>query len=148
MFVTTKRLHQHAPTSASAFARQLHPLCFVCSPLNERGMQVDFICLPDGGVQAKVTCLPEYQGYAGLMHGGLMSSLLDAAMTHCLLSQGIYALTAKLEVRYLQPVSVPSELLVRAFLKYSRCPLYELEAVLLHNGMTVANAKAKFIRKS
>lgn len=38
--------------------------------------------------------------YIDLLHGGIASTLLDAAMTHCLLSKGIEALTAELNVRF------------------------------------------------
>jgi acyl-coenzyme A thioesterase PaaI-like protein len=41
--------------------------------------------------------------YTGLLHGGMTSTLLDAAMTHCLFMQGVQALTAELTVDSFHP---------------------------------------------
>jgi uncharacterized protein (TIGR00369 family) len=58
---------------------------------------------PDGSC-ADYTADHRHQGYTGLLHGGMTSTLLDAAMTHCLFMQGVQALTAELTVRFISPV--------------------------------------------
>lgn len=134
-------------SKVESFLRQEHPRCFVCGTENSRGMQVKFIHLPDGSVEADACCLTEYQGYKGIMHGGLISSLLDEAMTQCMLARKTPALTAKLEVRYVHTVAIDSRLKVHARLVHSRPPLHELEAVVIKNGVVAARAKAMFYEK-
>lgn len=46
------------------------------------------------------------QGYSGMVHGGVIATLLDSAMTHCLLKKGIFALTGRLSIRYSSPIRV------------------------------------------
>jgi uncharacterized protein (TIGR00369 family) len=55
---------------------------------------------------------PDHQGYDGVVHGGILAALLDDAMANCLWLRGIAAVTAKMALRYRQPVRVGSRLLV------------------------------------
>ncbi len=98
------------------------------------------------GVKASLKLKPEWQGYSGALHGGMIATLLDAAMTHCLFHQGIEAMTADLQVRYLAPVPCPGRIEVSARLSGQRRLIYELDAELRVGGMVKARAKAKFMR--
>lgn len=78
-----------------------HNHCFVCSEENIKGLQVDF--KPQGNKVAGVfTPTKDHQSYEGITHGGVLSSLLDAAMNRAILEKGYIAQTGKLEVRFLQ----------------------------------------------
>jgi len=90
---------------------------------------------PDGSVCADYTADYRHQGYTGLLHGGMTSTLLDAAMTHCLFMQGVQALTAELTVRFISPVCTGDKLMVCA----------RLLAWLTKGPQKVARATAKFI---
>lgn len=88
-------------------------MCFACGPANPAGLRLAFSF--DG--EEYVTCLAvaaHHQGWAGLMHGGLLATVLDEAMARLLWEKGINAITGKLEVRYRQPVRVGEDLQVRA----------------------------------
>ncbi|WJV56093.1 PaaI family thioesterase [Prodigiosinella aquatilis] len=97
----------------------------------------------------------QHQGYSGLLHGGITSTLLDAAMTHCLFMQGITALTAELTVRFMAPIRVSQALTVCARLLGQRRSIYQLEAWLVSGlhiagqniaaNQRLARASAKFI---
>jgi len=41
----------------------------------------------DGRRVRRVDCLPTYQGYAGVLHGGVISTLMDEVMAHAVLSR-------------------------------------------------------------
>jgi acyl-coenzyme A thioesterase PaaI-like protein len=58
--------------------QRAHPNCVVCGSSNEFGLQVEFETLEDGSVQATFGCDEKYEGYGGVLHGGVISSLLDA----------------------------------------------------------------------
>ncbi|WP_282597464.1 ferritin-like domain-containing protein [Dickeya oryzae] len=81
---------------------------------------------PDGSVCADYTADHRHQGYTGLLHGGMTSTLLDAAMTHCLFMQGVQALTAELTVRFISPVCTGDKLMVCARLLGQRRGIYLL----------------------
>ncbi len=91
---------------------------------------------PDGShsVAASFRPRPEWQGYAGILHGGMISTLLDAAMTHCLFHHEVEAMTASLKVRFLEPAPCAGLLDLRATLSDRRRHVYLL-----------ARAEARFI---
>ena len=88
----------------------------------------------------------QWQGYSGLLHGGMICTLLDAAMTHCLFHHGIEAMTASLKVRFLEPVPCSGTLEIKATLGDQRRHVYLLNAELASSGHCLARAEARFIR--
>ena len=70
---------------------QSHANCVACSDgvQNPHSLQLKFTPSADNKVTAYYRVDEKHQGYTNLLHGGIASTLLDAAMTHCLLSQGI-----------------------------------------------------------
>ena len=86
-----------------------------------------------------------HQGYDGLLHGGMTSTLLDAAMTHCLFARGVQALTAELKVRFISPVCTGQQVMVTADLVGSKRGIYQLEAQVTQGQQVLARASAKFI---
>ena len=81
---------------------QSHANCVACSDgaQNLHSLQFKFTSSADNKVTAYYRVDEKHQGYTNLLHGGIAGPLLDAAMTHCLLSQGIEALTAELNIRF------------------------------------------------
>ena len=65
----------------------LNDWCFGCGRLNPCGLKLEFSEL-DGDYVTHFTGRPEHQGYDGIMHGGIISTLLDEIMAryiYCLL---------------------------------------------------------------
>lgn len=133
------------PTSFSRALRDEHPFCFVCSASNPLGLAVRFETEEDGAVFASFLAPHALEGYPGLLHGGLVAAMLDGAMTHCLFSRGIKALTAELQVRYPHPVTIGEGLTVRAWLESSRHGMHRLRAEVVQAGRVCARAQGKFL---
>ena len=73
--------------------------CFACGQSNPRGLQLkDF---KFDGTHYSVTWQPSryYQGWAEILHGGIVATLLDEVMTRLLSEQGINAATAIISTR-------------------------------------------------
>ena len=87
---------------------------------------------------------PDLEGYPQTLHGGIIASLLDGAMTNCLFAHGHVAMTAELRVRYRKPVLIGPEMTIRAWITRSQPPLHLLEAELQQEGCAKAIASAKF----
>ena len=126
---------------------RVHPHCVVCNPANPAGLGTEFTLQPDGSVTAEFLGGAVFEGYPGLLHGGVTAALLDGAMTNCLFAHGIEALTAELTVRYRHPVDVRGSIAVRARLTESRGDLHLLRAELRQEGQVKATALGKFIEK-
>lgn len=126
---------------------QEHPNCYICGSANQAGLRLTFRVCADGCVAAWFSCDPMFQGYAGFIHGGVISSLMDSAMANCLFAQGRSALTAELNVQFIQPVVTGRAALVKAWIKDSSPPLHLMEAEIAQNCKVVARATAKFMER-
>ena len=101
----------------------------------------------DGDINATFQAHPGLQGYQGILHGGVVSSLLDSAMTNYLFHQGIEAVTGDLHVRFVKSVPCDARMELRAWLLKASPPLYRLKGELVIDGQTMAWAEAKFMER-
>jgi acyl-coenzyme A thioesterase PaaI-like protein len=124
---------------------EAHPFCFVCSGSNPMGLALRYEPQPDGSVSAKFLGHCALEGYSGLLHGGLIATLLDGAMTNCLFARGIRGLTAELKVRYHERVAASEEVWLRAWLEDDAHELFQLRAELKQGGALKASATGKFM---
>lgn len=124
-----------------------HSHCVMCGELNPLSLRLKFTPEGNGAVSASFQGNSLLQGYDGILHGGVISSLLDAAMTHCLFHHRIEAVTVELLVRFVAPVSCDAGLTVRGWLVKDAPLLYLLAAELLQSGVVMASAEAKFMRR-
>ena len=121
--------------------------CFGCGPANSIGLHLDFDHHPDGGVQAHFTPGEEHQGWDGVMHGGLVTVLLDEAMAWAASDSTSMYYTAKLEVRYRKPVRTGAPLTIRGWITGNRGRALETRAEIRSEGdATLAEATALFVR--
>jgi acyl-coenzyme A thioesterase PaaI-like protein len=120
--------------------------CFACGPENLIGLKLDFHVV-NGRAEATFVPRREHQGFAGIIHGGLIGLVLDEAMAKLLYLHGIEAFTCEITVRLRRVVGIGEPLRVTAFLVGERRRLLELEALASdRHGETVAVAHAKFLR--
>jgi acyl-coenzyme A thioesterase PaaI-like protein len=98
-------------------------------------------------VCTKFQAYPGLQGYDGILHGGVIAALLDAAMTHCLFYRGVQAVTGDLRIQFLQPVPCNSLLDLRAKVLSVTPPLYCVKAELVFEQRVMAWAEAKFMQR-
>ena len=124
-----------------------HGGCLLCGEGNPWSLKIAFHADNNGGVSARLWSHQGLQGYEGFIHGGVISALLDAAMTHCLFHQDVRAVTGDLRVRFLWSIPCHSVLDLKAWVISARPPLYCLRAELLETGRVAAWAEAKFMQK-
>ncbi len=89
------------------------PLCFACGRDNEIGLKLEFHRDGDG-VKAEFTPGEQYQGWPGVVHGGIICTMLDEALGYAAGFQGLYAVTARMDVQYRKPAMVGKRLFVSA----------------------------------
>jgi uncharacterized protein (TIGR00369 family) len=130
-----------------ATGKSTHAECLFCGEQNPIGFKLAFHAQEDGSVRALFACERLLQSYPGTLHGGVVSALLDSAMTNCLFSRGIVAVTAELTVRFLNPVRLDQPAEVTATVTRARGPLYYLQAELTQDRTLTARARATFVRR-
>jgi uncharacterized protein (TIGR00369 family) len=124
-----------------------HARCLLCGKDNPIGFTLDFRVIRPGMVLATFPCSRVFQSYPETLHGGVISALLDAAMTNCLFSLGEVAVTAELVVHYLRPTRLDLQAEVVAEVQKSRWPIYQMTAELRQAGVALARAEAKFVNR-
>ena len=58
-----------------------HARCVLCGSENPLGFRLRFQVREDRSVQVSFQCNELFQSYPGIIHGGVVAALLDAAMT-------------------------------------------------------------------
>ena len=136
-----------AKSTLPATRQQSHPQCFACGPANGHGLGLAFHLARDGAVEASFACEPVFAGYPGMLHGGIICTLLDGAMTNCLFAHGLAAVTVDLNIRFRRPVAVNRTAVVRAWLSSAGSPVHHLSAEVLQDGQVVASATGRFLEQ-
>lgn len=122
-----------------------HDHCIACGARNPRGLALEFQPDERGGVAAEFSCDRAFTGYEGRVHGGVISTVLDAAMTHCTFAMGAPGFTVELKVRFLRPVETGRPAGVRAWLDKSSHWMNVLCSELVQDGEVRATAVGKFV---
>ncbi len=116
--------------------------CFVCGKENPKGMHLEF--KREGGKVYSRFSLPEYyQGYNRVIHGGVISLILDEAMAH-LQNLKERFLTGKLTVKFHAPLIAGQEVEVEAWIEEERKRFKVTKAVMRRreDGALIAQAEA------
>ncbi len=127
--------------------REEHPNCIVCGKMLENGLGLEFRTVAEGIVEATFACQRLLEGYPHVLHGGVICTLLDGAMTNCVFACGSAAMTGDLHVRFRKPVAASGWAVVRAWIEASSPPLHKLAAVLEQDGEIKATARARFVER-
>lgn len=123
-----------------------HASCFACRPQKWGGLGLVFDVNPDLSVQTTWSCPGLYQSYEGIVHGGVLATVLDCSMIQTLFARGIVARTGELTLRYHHPVEILSPLLIHAEVTESKGSLYLLKAEIRQVGKVCVRAHAKFMQ--
>ena len=82
--------------------------CFICGRENPVGLKLDFYFIEPGLVRTEINIPAHYEGYTGVVHGGILAAILDETGGRALMENpNHFMVTAQLNVRYRKPV--PSE---------------------------------------
>jgi len=92
------------------------PMCFGCGRDNTIGLKLEF---HQEGESVRAEFIPGelYQGWPGVVHGGLICTMLDEVIGYAAGYQGLYAVTVKMEVCYRKPAMIGQRLLLCARVK-------------------------------
>ncbi|WP_321476443.1 PaaI family thioesterase [uncultured Paludibaculum sp.] len=121
-------------------------LCFACGGRHPHGLHLRFE--PDGAqrVRAEWQTDAAWQGFQDVIHGGIVSTVLDEAMSKSVAGAGIRALTCELRVRLRHSVAPHEQLTVRGWVVQKRKRLVSAEASLTDGqGVERAHAWATFL---
>ena len=86
--------------------------CFVCGLDNPHGLQLTFYEHAGGEVVAEISVPARFQGYPGVVHGGIVAAILDeVAMRSAMVDDHLrFMVTAKMTLRYRKAIPVEQPL--------------------------------------
>lgn len=127
--------------------------CFVCGAHNHVGLRLDFEIDREKQQAVCATRITEdYQGWSGIVHGGIIASILDGSMVYACKSIGLSCRTAELNVRYKKEIPLNTPVCIRAtvrnHVKWLSWHVVHTDAVIEMDGKVAARAKGKmFVNK-
>ncbi len=122
-------------------------MCFVCGRDNPIGLHMHFLADDDGTVHAEYVPRPEHQSYPGVMHGGLITALLDELIGRTAIASDLWCMTVKLEVRFRKPVPIGARLVLKGQItKQSNRMIEGRGEIRSEDGVLLAEAEGTYIR--
>ena len=121
--------------------------CFVCGKENPLGLHLNF-SLDNGKATASFVPQKVHQGYKDIIHGGIITTVLDEAMVKAALLQGMPAVSAEITVRFRNTLFAGEKTVVESLIEKKNRKIIEASAVLKKTDNTViAESYAKLLRR-
>ncbi len=121
--------------------------CFVCGLENSFGLQLRFHMTGPGEVRTQARIPDRFQGYPGVVHGGVIAALLDEVVARAAMgndpAQTRFMVTARLNLRFRRSVPVDQDLHVIGRVgRARRRTLVAHGSILDTEGVLLAEAEA------
>lgn len=122
-------------------------MCFVCGRENPIGLRMHFYTDGDNYVHADFIPREEHQGFPGVMHGGLVTTMLDELIGRTALVMDLWCMTVKLDVRFKKPVPIGAPLRLKGAITIkSRRLLQGHGEIRLPDGTLAVEAFGTYLR--
>jgi acyl-coenzyme A thioesterase PaaI-like protein len=119
--------------------------CFVCGKNNQWGLNLSFNYV-DGKIVSRFNPSKVHQGYKGIVHGGIITAILDESMIQAAINEKIMPLTAEISVRFKHPLFVNDSTIVEAEILEKKIRLITAHSLIKKtDGTIIAEAFAKLI---
>jgi len=126
--------------SGEAFRR-----CFGCGTENPIGLRLAFQRV-DGGARAEFQPRPEYQGWDGMLHGGILLTMLDEALAYATIFAVGPTLTAEMTARFRRPAPLDTSYELLGRVVDQRHGVIRARATIADaQGLVIAEAEGKFM---
>ena len=123
--------------------------CFACGIENSVGLQIHFYDNGKDEVVANYTVPEDYQGYPGIVHGGITATILDELVGRAAMAENHnqFMVSAKLSIRYRNPIPTgqPLHLMGKVLRRRGRIAISRSE-IRLPDGTVGAEAEATLVR--
>jgi uncharacterized protein (TIGR00369 family) len=121
--------------------------CFVCGRENPLGLSARWESdLERGEVRATLEIPEQFNGFPGIVHGGVLTALLDEAAVRTALLQGGFddlMVTAKLEIAFRRPIPTRTPVtVVGRLVQRARARARAEAEIRLADGTVAAHAEA------
>ena len=120
--------------------------CFGCGDANSAGLHLEFYLAEDGSVVSLPTVPDNFEGPIGSLHGGIIATLLDEAMSKAVRARGLTAMTRQMEIDYQRPVPSGEPIRIEGRVVRNEGRKHWTEARILNaNAVALASSKGLFV---
>jgi uncharacterized protein (TIGR00369 family) len=123
--------------------------CFACGELNEIGLHLQLKFAPDS-CWTELTLPDRYEGWEGVIHGGILCTILDEVMGWSLLVRDTWGVTARFSIQFHKPVLVGRRLRAEARVTEARRRIQIVAGRIVdaETGEALATAEATYVAAS
>ena len=126
--------------------RSAYADCFGCGRGNAMGLRLDDFRVEAGDVVATFVPRPEYAGFEGTLHGGIVATALDEVSAwSAMLSHRVFVFTATLDLRYRRQAPSDAHFELRGTVAERRGRRLRIAASMNHDGVVVAESNGLFV---
>ena len=126
--------------------RMIGDNCFVCGKDNPIGLKLVFEYSKNSAF-CSFSLSKEFEGYNNIIHGGIISTILDESMAKVVINSGFIGITGFIEIKFLNPLYVDKRAKVFSKIVESKKRIFFTTAKIIdEDKQVIAKAKAKFIK--
>jgi acyl dehydratase len=120
--------------------------CFACGSLNVHGLHLD-LHFAGERCWTELAIPGRFQGWDGIAHGGIVSTILDEVMAWSLVDHDNWGLTARLSVEFKRPVPLERPIRAEGWVTDARRRVIHAAAHIVESesGTVLATAEATYV---
>jgi uncharacterized protein (TIGR00369 family) len=120
--------------------------CFACGELNEVGLHLK-LNLEPGKCWTELALPRRFEGWEGIIHGGILSTILDEVMAWSLVSHDNWGVTARMSIDFRKPVTVGQAIRAEGWITESRRRIQVTAGRIVdaESGVELAVAEATYV---
>jgi acyl-coenzyme A thioesterase PaaI-like protein len=120
--------------------------CFACGELNEIGLHLQLRLAP-GRCTTEITLARQFEGWEGIVHGGILCTILDEVMAWSLVERDNWGVTAKMSIQFRSPAVVGHTFRAEGWMVEDRRRIHRTEGRLVdvETGEAVATAEGTYV---
>ena len=127
---------------------QTEDTCLICGKKNTSGLKIDFVLDADNHkASAKAKVGKMFNGYVGIVHGGIVCALLDEVGFHACKTVGVVTVTMNLNTKFKRPVPIDKELCLEGEVIEKRSRSVVASSKIMLDGQVLATARGEYFIK-
>lgn len=123
--------------------------CFACGTLNAGGLGLDLHVEP-GRSWVAMTLDDRFEGWEGVIHGGILCTILDEVMAWALVGEDNWGVTARMNVDFRHPVGVGVPIRAEGWITRARRRIVDAAGHIVNadTGLELATATGVYVAAS
>ena len=120
--------------------------CFACGELNEIGLHLK-LNLEPGKCWTELELPRRFEGWEGIVHGGILCTILDEVMAWSLVASDNWGVTARMSIDFRKPVTVGQAIRAEGWITESRRRIHATAGRIIDSatGVELAHAQATYV---